>query len=175
VADAAIVAPGHHVLVAKKPLFDDARREFDAAASDQIRLDVHLIRHAAAPPTKQMETTPPAAPPRRHVSPLVPVGWAVTAGLLGGAVATFVVSRGAAANLDEMKGQQSSQASREHEASKTNTFGGVALGLGVGAVAAAGASLWLTLRSPSPRSSARAQPSWSILLGPGQLGARGSF
>lgn len=159
--EAEIVDLGAHTLTATKAGFHPFRQELQSVAGERQVLTIQMSPLPVAPPVLEPA---PIAP--RSSSSWRWVGWASSAVLAGGAVASTIVWAHASGELGDLKERRSSAAQREYFADRSNLFGGAAIGLGAAALATAGVMVAVTLKSSR---------SLSASAGPGSVMVHGSF
>ena len=168
----ALVLPGRHALRASAEGHQILERNVEVAAGKSETVQIAL--------DSAQEIAPPVSEPRaearapRARSAAVPVAWGVTGALAAGAV-TFTVlwATSSAKHAEERETNLSSPALQEYFqglTTRTNVFGGVAIGLGAGALVGAGVATWLTVKRPS-----RSTASWRPLVSPSFVGVDGTF
>jgi tetratricopeptide (TPR) repeat protein len=139
----ALVDSGSRRINVRKQGFQEASRLVTLAGGDSMTVDFDLE------PTARFEriVVPSTEEPNR--TPMW-LSWGVAGAFLAGTATFGLLALGAAGELDTLKAREdTTQAEREDQASKANSFATVSTVLGAATLVTAGVAVYLTLRKPS--------------------------
>jgi len=160
---------GRHRLLVRRPGYDSAVFDVDAAPGTHEQRAVTLMLSPKSEPPQ----------PKGPTEPKFPVlAWAITSGLGTATLATSIWAGLASANQKErLDTYPTTRESLESGAHQVKVARNISIGLGAATAAMAAVSLWLTFRptSPTTEHTASSAPRFSLGFTPAQVQARVSF